>query len=65
MLHTEDTRLIKQNYLGRNEEAEEEALVMFGKRLDNEREELVEGNNIVTSADKLQHLLYAADIFEQ
>ena len=73
VLDTEETRLIKQNYFrGWNEEAEEEALAMFGKRLDDEQEELAEDNNniIITSADKLQHYhymkqMYASEIFEQ
>jgi len=67
--NTDDTRLIKQHYFRRwNEKTEEETLVMFGKRLDNEQEELAEENIIITSADKLQHhmeQMYAAEIFEQ
>lgn len=69
VLDTEETRRIKLNYFrGWNEEAEEEALAMFGKRLDDEQEELAEDNIIVTSADKLQHYMeqmYASEIFEQ
>jgi len=69
VLDTEETRLIKQHYFrGWNEEAEEEALAMFGKRLDDKQEELGEDNIIITAADKLQHYMeqmYASEIFEQ
>ena len=38
VLDTKETRLIKQHYFCRwNEEAEEDALAMFGKRLDDEQ----------------------------
>ena len=69
VLDTEETRLIKQHYFcGWNEEAEEEALAMFGKRLDDKQEELREDNIIITAANKLQHYMeqmYASQIFEQ